>query len=126
MAKYVQLVLTDRSDLMAGHDYGVLSPSTWRLADLSTKYAFIKDGVGWGGMPQHMVEEDVASGRLVVLDMVDMRGSALTMSAYHQPSVPPGPAGRWFIDHLRTLWEKTVDAATNRSPSRHRKAAAKR
>ena len=32
--KYVQLVLTDRSDLMAGHDYGVVSSSTWRLAGL--------------------------------------------------------------------------------------------
>jgi hypothetical protein len=73
-----------------------------------------------------MVEKDIASGRLVVLDLVDMSGSALTMSAYHQPPVPPGPAGRWFIDHLRTLWEKPVDSATNRSPSRHRKAAVKR
>jgi DNA-binding transcriptional LysR family regulator len=126
VAKYVQLVLTDRSDLMAGHDYGVVSSSTWRLADLSTKYAFIKDSVGWGGMPLHMVEKDIASGKLVVLDLVDKLGSALTMSAYHRPSEPPGPAGRWFIDHLRTLWEKPVDSATNRSPSRHRKAAVKR
>ena len=125
-AKYVQLVLTDRSDLMVGHDYGVVSSSTWRLADLSTKYAFIKDGVGWGGMPLHMVEKDIASGRLVVLDLVGMSGSALTMSAYHQPTEPPGPAGRWFIDHLRTLWETPVERAPNRSPNRHHKAAVKR
>ena len=56
LAKHVQLVLTDRSDLMAGRDYGVLSPSTWRLADLSTKHAFLKDCLGWGSMPLHMVE----------------------------------------------------------------------
>ena len=126
MAKYVQLVLTDRSDLMAGHDYGVVSPSTWRLADLSSKYAFIKDCVGWGGMPLHMVEKDIAAGKLVVLDLVDLSGSALTMSAYHQPSVPPGPAGRWFIDHLRSLWENPVAPSTNRSPRRYRKPAVKR
>ena len=125
-AKYVQLVLTDRSDLMAGHDYGVVSSSTWRLADLSTKYAFIKDGVGWGGMPLHMVENDIASGSLVVLDLVGMSGSALTMSAYHQPPEPPGPAGRWFIDHLRNLWERPVGRASDRSPNRPRKTAAKR
>ena len=121
-AKYVQLVLTDRSDLMAGHDYGVVSSSTWRLADLSTKYAFIKDGVGWGGMPLHMVENDIASGSLVVLDLVGMSGSALTMSAYHQPPEPPGPAGRWFIDHLRNLWERPVGRASDRSPNRPRKS----
>ena len=66
-----------------------------------------------------MVEKDIASGRLVVLDLIGVSGSALTMSAYHQPPEPPGPAGRWFIDHLRTLWE-TGDRATKRlseSPS---------
>ena len=95
LRKHVQLVLTDRSDLMAGRDYGVVSPSTWRLADLSTKYAFLKDEVGWGGMPLHMVENDIVSGTLVVLDVDDMPrgGFMLTMSAYHQSSNPPGPGG---------------------------------
>ena len=108
LRKHVQLVLTDRSDLMAGRDYGVVSPSTWRLADLSTKYAFLKDEVGWGGMPLHMVENDIVSGTLVVLDVDDMPrgGFMLTMSAYHQSSNPPGPAGRWFVDHLKQLWEQ--------------------
>lgn len=64
----MQLVLTDRSDLMAGKDYGVFSPSTWRLADLSTKYALLREGIGWGSMPRHMVDTDVAEGRLVHLD----------------------------------------------------------
>jgi DNA-binding transcriptional LysR family regulator len=107
LAKHVQLVLTDRSDLMAGRDYGVVSPSTWRLADLSTKYAFLKDCVGWGGMPLHMVQKDIADGTLVVLDVDDMprTGFMLTMSAYHPASEPPGPAGRWFIDHLKQSWE---------------------
>ena len=108
LRKHVQLVLTERSDLMAGRDYGVVSPSTWRLADLSTKYAFLKDEVGWGGLPLHMVENDIVSGTLVVLDVDDMPrgGFMLTMSAYHQSSNPPGPAGRWFVDHLKQLWEQ--------------------
>jgi DNA-binding transcriptional LysR family regulator len=107
LAKYVQLVLTDRSDLTAGRDFGVASASTWRLADLSTKYAFLKDCVGWGGMPLHMVEQDIAAGTLVVLDVDDMppSGWMLAMSVYHQPSQPPGPAGKWFVDHLKALWQ---------------------
>lgn len=93
LAKHVQLVLTDRSDLTAGRDFGVASASTWRLADLSTKYAFLKDCVGWGGMPLHMVEQDIAAGTLVVLDVDDMppSGWMLTMSVYHQPSQPRDP-----------------------------------
>jgi DNA-binding transcriptional LysR family regulator len=108
MAKHLQLVLTDRSDLMSGRDFGVVAPSTWRLADLSTKYAFLKDGIGWGGMPLHMVEKDIASGSLVVLNADDVPpgGYLLTMSAYHRTSDPPGPAGRWLIDHLKDSWER--------------------
>lgn len=114
LARHIQLVLTDRSDLTAGRDFGVASASTWRLADLSTKYAFLKDCVGWGGMPLHMVEKDIAAGTLVVLDVDDMppSGWMLTMSVYHQPSRPPGPAGRWFVDRLKTLWEQADGVQT--------------
>ncbi|MES2071865.1 MAG: LysR family transcriptional regulator [Pseudomonadota bacterium] len=103
LSKYVQLVLTDRSDLMGGKDYGVLSPSTWRLADLSTKYAFLNDCLGWGSMPLHMVEHDIDVGSLVVLEVDGMprTGYPLAMSAFHQAASPPGPAGRWFINHIK-------------------------
>lgn len=103
LSKHVQLVLTDRSELMAGKDYGVMSPSTWRLADLSTKYAFLKDSVGWGSMPLHLVEQDIDVGTLVVLDVEDMprTGYPLAISAVHRAEAPPGPAGRWFIDNLK-------------------------
>jgi DNA-binding transcriptional LysR family regulator len=62
--KHVQLVLTDRSDRSAGQGFGVHAAATWRLADLSTKHAFLRNGVGWGNMPQHMVSSDLAGGRL--------------------------------------------------------------
>ncbi|WP_454564947.1 LysR family transcriptional regulator [Pseudomonas sp. AIG] len=102
LAKYVQLVLTDRSELLAGQDYGVISPSTWRLADLSTKYAFIRDGVGWGSMPLHMVEQDLANGVLAKLDVESMphEGIKIDISAVHASNSLPGPAGRWLIDRL--------------------------
>jgi DNA-binding transcriptional LysR family regulator len=53
-----------------------------------------------------MVEKDLADGTLVVLDVDDTprAGFMLTMSASYQASEPPGPAGRWFIDHLNSLW----------------------
>ena len=104
LAKHLQLVLTDRSELMSGQDYGVQSPSNWRLADLSTKYAFLKDGVGWGGMPLHMVEPDIAKGALVALDTGDVprAGIKLSMATVHPSATPPGPAGRWFIEQVKS------------------------
>jgi DNA-binding transcriptional LysR family regulator len=104
LAKHIQLVLTDRSELMKGRDYGVLSPSTWRLADLSTKYAFLKDGVGWGSMPLHLVKQDIADGKMVELKFDDTprTGFTLAMSAVYPASELLGPAARWFVEYLKT------------------------
>ena len=48
------------------------------------------------------VADDIASGRLVVLDTdeVPRGGMPLIISAVHPAGTPPGPAGRWFIDHM--------------------------
>lgn len=109
LAKHVQLVLTDKSELLKGRDFGVMSPLTWRLADLSTKYAFLKDCVGWGSMPLHMVEHDIATGKLAALDIEDVphTGHMLTMAAVYPKTAPPGPAGKWFIEHLKAWYEAT-------------------
>lgn len=103
LARHVQLVLTDRSDLSAGREFGVMSPSTWRLADLFAKHAFLVSGLGWGGMPLHTVAKEIAEGRLVVLSIQDIPpgGLSLPMSAVYRTSSPPGPAGRWMIERLK-------------------------
>lgn len=47
LARHLQLVLTDRSNLSEGREFGVMSSSTWRLADLFAKQAFLTGGLGW-------------------------------------------------------------------------------
>ena len=60
---HVQLVLTDRSTLTEGRDFGVLGTRTWRLADLGSKHALLREGIGWGNMPFAMVQPDFAQAR---------------------------------------------------------------
>lgn len=102
LSKHVQLVLADRSSLSEGRDFGVMSPLTWRLADMFAKHAFLLDGIGWGGMPLHAVQQDIAAGKLVKLDIEDMppEGLALPMSAIYRADTPPGPATRWLVEFL--------------------------
>jgi DNA-binding transcriptional LysR family regulator len=103
LAKHVQLVLTDRSELTAGREFGVMSPLTWRLGDLFAKHAFLLKGLGWGGMPLHAVKQDLREGRLAKLSIEDLpeEGLILAMSAVYLTANPPGPAGRWLIERLR-------------------------
>ena len=108
LAKHVQLVLTDRSELTAGREFGVMSPLTWRLGDLFAKHAFLLKGLGWGGMPLHAVKQDLLEGRLVKLSIEDLpeEGLILPMSAVYLTAKPPGPAGRWLIERLKQCCEQ--------------------
>ncbi|HWS69000.1 MAG TPA: LysR family transcriptional regulator [Steroidobacteraceae bacterium] len=101
-AKHVQLVLTDRTALSDGRDFGVVSPLNWRLADLGAKHAFLRAGLGWGHMPLHMVKADLDSGALVKIRLEGVpRDFALPMRAVFRKDAPPGPAGRAFIAQLK-------------------------
>jgi DNA-binding transcriptional LysR family regulator len=102
--RHVQLVLTDRSSLTAGRDYGVLSGRTWRLADLGAKQSMLLAGLGWGNMPSHLVQDDIAQGRLKVIRPMefDPRVAQLVMCGAYLANRMLGPAGQWMIEHLST------------------------
>jgi DNA-binding transcriptional LysR family regulator len=112
LAKHIQLVLTDRSTLTKGYDLGVLSPRTWRLADLGAKHAFLRAGLGWGGMPAEVVESDLAQGSLVKIVPEDAppKGYAVPIRAVYLSDAPPGIAARWFLNRLK---EEPGAVATN-------------
>jgi DNA-binding transcriptional LysR family regulator len=102
VAKQVQLVLTDRTALTEGRDFGVLSPLTWRMADLGAKHAFLRAGLGWGHMPLHMVEADLESGALVKIRIQGLpRDLLMSMRVVFRKDAPPGPAARAFIAQLK-------------------------
>jgi DNA-binding transcriptional LysR family regulator len=100
--KQVQLVLTDRSMLSQGRDFGVLSPLTWRLADMGAKHAFLRAGLGWGHMPLHMVKADLQNGTLVGIRVEDVpRDAVMPLKVVFRQDAPPGPAARAFIAQLK-------------------------
>lgn len=119
LAKHVQLVLTDRSELTAGREFGVMSPLTWRLGDLFAKHAFLLKGLGWGGMPAHAVKQDISEGRLVKLAIEDLAEESLIlpMSAVYLTANPPGPAGRWLIERLKQCPGESAFPAEPRVPT---------
>jgi DNA-binding transcriptional LysR family regulator len=103
LREHVQLVMTDRSALTAGIEVAVLSPNTWRLADLGAKQALLRAGLGWGNLPAHMAADDLAAGRLVRIHPAEWAEAAMQipMRFIHRADAPPGPAGSWFRDRMQ-------------------------
>jgi DNA-binding transcriptional LysR family regulator len=94
---HLQLVLTDRSSFTAGRDYAVMSPKTWRLADLGAKHSLLREGIGWGNMPLPLIEGDLVAGTLVRLAMPDNPGGNYRFAGIWRRDCPPGPAASWLL-----------------------------
>jgi DNA-binding transcriptional LysR family regulator len=92
-----QIVVSDASDLTSGRDFNVLSFKTWRVSDMATKHQLIRGGLGWGGLPASILREDLASGRIVRLDLPAYEQGSYNLYAIRRTDNPPGPAGMWLI-----------------------------
>lgn len=98
--EHIQLVLTDRSPLTEGRDFSVMSPRTWRLADVGAKHALLREGIGWGNLPVPMIEDDLAAGTLVRLAMPDHLGGIYRFAGIWRRDSPPGPAASWLLQQF--------------------------
>jgi hypothetical protein len=63
-------------------------------------------------MPYPAVADDITAGRLVVIELegtpTDMK---MPMSAIYRSDTPPGRAGRWMIDRLKSMMADNCSAA---------------
>lgn len=108
---HVQLVLTDRSPLTDGRDFAVLSPRTWRLADLGAKHQLLREGIGWGNMPLPLIKSDLIAGTLKRLIMPDDPGGMYRFAGIWRRDRPPGPAATWLLNELVERARDDVDLA---------------
>jgi len=102
-AKHVRLSHIDPADISPTRGFVIGPGRVWRLSHLGAKLAFLRAGLGYGGLPLHMIEADLSSGALVQIRLEDApsEGQVIAMSAIYRTDSPPGPAGRWFIDYLK-------------------------
>jgi DNA-binding transcriptional LysR family regulator len=121
--EHVQIVLADRSVLSQDYEIGVYSERRWRVLDLSAKHALLRAGLGWGGMPIHVVADDLAKKRLVRLHIEEAGSPTFeaALFAIHRTAEPPGPAARWLIERLA----EACKGAEKRGEPPSRKAAKK-
>ncbi len=100
LREQTQLVLTDRTALTAGRDFGVFAVRDWRLGDLGAKHALLRAGLGWGNLPEPLVREDLADGHLVRLQLVEQAETPFPLYLIHRTDNPPGAASRWLMEQF--------------------------
>jgi DNA-binding transcriptional LysR family regulator len=118
----VQIVLAER-DAEGVPDQAVLSPRTWRVADLATKHALLVRGLGWGNLPEPLAVEDLARGTLVRLRPVAWAEGQHTLNffAVHRPGERLGPAHEWLLADLdKQCASLAPDPKRNRGPRARR------
>lgn len=119
LSEHVQVVLSERGDTGVP-DQAVLSPRTWRVADLHTKHALLRAGLGWGNLPAPMIAADLQRGRLVRLrpEAWGEDEHTLHLAAIHRSDTALGPAHRWALGQLATLCRGASEAPTRRPRKR--------
>jgi DNA-binding transcriptional LysR family regulator len=103
LAEHIQISHIDPGDMTQVLAARAKYPKIWRLSHLGAKLAFLRAGFGFGGMPLHTIQADLASGALIEILAEDAPpgGHVTEMTAIYRTDSPPGPAGRWFIDRLK-------------------------
>jgi DNA-binding transcriptional LysR family regulator len=83
LKEHVQLIHIDPADILPA--YGARrSPKIWHLSHLGAKFAFLRAGLGFGGLPLHMFEKDLASGALVQITLEDSCGIFLLETGHRR------------------------------------------
>jgi DNA-binding transcriptional LysR family regulator len=130
LAEHIQISHIDPSDLSLVYGAARLKyPRVWRVSHFGAKLAFLRAGFGFGSMPLHVIEADLASGTLVEIMPEDAPpgGHVIAMGAVYRTDSPPGPAGRWFIDRLKQGPAAPLNRESSRSaPASAAKAARRR
>lgn len=114
LAAHVQIVMSERGRRRgAGPEHAVLSPQTWRVADLETKRALLVGGIGWGNMPEHAIVRDLERGRLVRIRPAAFGddGIEVALVVVNLPRTTFGPALTWLLARLAAQCDAEVAEA---------------
>lgn len=99
--EHLQIVVADQTEHTRGRNFRVVALNSWRVTDMATKRDLLCAGLGWGGLPCWMAQEDLEAGRLVALDLAPYPPSPYRLHAIWHAAAPPGPAAEWLTSEVR-------------------------
>jgi DNA-binding transcriptional LysR family regulator len=74
--------------------YLVEGARNWTVSDQLMKRELIRQGMGWGHMPRHLIAGDLRDGRLLPISGAHFPGGAVDIVAARRRHLPHGPVAR--------------------------------
>lgn len=98
MKTHPQVIISGRKS--SKRSFGVLEGGDqWRVNDFQTKKEIIMQGMGWGGLPEHLIKEELEQGLLAPLKVAgDVPQPTIELRVARLESEPVGPVAQ-------RLWE---------------------
>jgi DNA-binding transcriptional LysR family regulator len=121
-----QIVLRDTATSADAPSVNVLEGGLrWTVTDVAAKKDVILAGMGWGGLPEHVVARELASGALVVLDVPEFEIDSMTLFVLRRRDRARGVVAQALWEGLRDAGRKgaTVGRARPRDAAARDRAA---
>lgn len=115
LREHPQIVLRDSAQGADGPSLNVLDGGLrWSVTDVAAKKDMILAGMGWGGLPEHAIQRELASGVLVALDVPEFEADAMQLLVLRRRDRAHGVVARALWDELLRA---ARDVATVASPT---------
>jgi DNA-binding transcriptional LysR family regulator len=108
LRQYAQVVLRDsgRGDLV--QNVNVLEGGLrWSVTDVAAKLEIIHAGMGWGGLPEHVVAPALREGSLCALEVAEFDVREIALFVMRRCDQTPGPVAQ-------ALWSRLARARGSR------------
>lgn len=112
LRKYPQVVLRDSARGELTQTLNVLEGGTrWSVTDVAAKLEIIHAGLGWGGLPEHVVAGALQDGSLCALEVAEFDVREIALFALRRRDQAPGPAAQALWARLSHPHLEATDCA---------------
>lgn len=89
---YRQIILSDTAKTMERLSHGVVTDAMqWEVTDIHLKKNIIQQGLGWGYLPEHMIKNEIESGAMIAINLLDKPVQSIPISLIRHSTNPMGP-----------------------------------
>ena len=102
MRDHAQCVIRDSAQHSAPRDYYVVDGArSWTVSDQLMKKEIILQGMGWGHLPDFMIQDELRSGRLLALSGKHFAGGKVELVAARRLEISHGPVSERLWRYIR-------------------------